>query len=83
MEEGDELRMKTGALAPPTQNHSPDVTNKSSKDREEGELSSTDDDDLPAASVSQFNATTSGQEEVVRVASLNNIADGGKEGWHC
>ncbi|KAL7228845.1 hypothetical protein ACSBR2_007518 [Camellia fascicularis] len=76
MEESDELRTRVVSSVAATGNPNTQVLNNSSKTREEGELSSSDDDELPAASASQFNDTTAAREVPVRVGSLNKIVEG-------
>ncbi|KAA8534236.1 hypothetical protein F0562_031753 [Nyssa sinensis] len=78
MEESDELRAKAITSTGLTANPNPEVN--SSKSREEGELSSSDDDELPAGSVARITSTTAAGKEPVPVDPVNKNTQGVKAG---
>ncbi|GFZ14889.1 ACT domain-containing protein [Actinidia rufa] len=78
MEESNELGTKAVASVSAIESPSHEVGNNLSHSREEGELSSSDDDELHAGSASDLNISSVAQEETVPVASFNKI--GVKEG---
>ncbi|XP_057487483.1 uncharacterized protein LOC130773556 isoform X1 [Actinidia eriantha] len=78
MEESNELGTKAVASVSAIESPSHEVGNNLSHSREEGELSSSDDDELRAGSASELNISSVAQEETVPVASFNKI--GVKEG---
>ncbi|KAK9283560.1 hypothetical protein L1049_011808 [Liquidambar formosana] len=80
MEDTNGLRAKPPSPMPAPSNPNPELSSKPSKAREEGELSSSSSDELPAQPVGQLASTAAPVVESVPVAPVNKFTQGVKAG---